>query len=60
MTKAIRNALGWLGRPHLVEFDYRDAGGVQHGRCYVRYLFGGHERVKRLMSSYGYTNIHIV
>ncbi|MGD1983882.1 MAG: hypothetical protein PVF93_08250 [Chromatiaceae bacterium] len=60
MTKAIRNALEWLGRPQLVEFDYRDAGGLHHGRCYVRFLFGGHDRIKRLMSSYGYTNIHFV
>lgn len=59
MTKPIDKIMEWFGKPHLVEFDYRDAAGLHHGRCYVRYLFGGHERIKRMMSSYGYTNIHI-
>ena len=60
MMKAIERLMEWLGRPHRVEFDYRDSVGVHHGSCYVRYLFGGHERVKRMLSSFGYTNIHIV
>lgn len=60
MTKVIRKVLAWLGQPHLVEFDYRDQSGLHHGRCYVRYLFCGHQQVKRQMSSYGYTNIHIM
>lgn len=60
MTKAVKIVLAWLGKPHLVEFDYRDAVGLHHGRCYVRYLFGGQDQVKRLLSSFGYTNIHIV
>jgi hypothetical protein len=60
MTQAIKKVLLWLGQPHLVEFDYRDTAGLHHGQCYVRYLFGGQQRIKRLMSSFGYTNIHIV
>jgi hypothetical protein len=60
MTKAIDKALEWFGRPHLVEFDYRDAAGLHHGRCYVRHPFGGQDQIKRLLSRFGYTNIRIV
>lgn len=60
MTNAIRWLLDWLYRSHLVEFDYRDGAGLRHGRCYVRYLFGGQQQVKRMMTRYGYTNIRIV
>ncbi len=60
MKDAIRRLFELLIKPHLVEFDYRDRVGAHHGRCYVHYLFGGEQRVKRLLSSFGYTNIHIV
>ena len=60
MVEVIRRLLDWLGRPHLVEFDYSDAAGMHHGRCYVRYLFGGRQQIERMMTSYGYTNIRIV
>lgn len=59
MRQAINKALEWLGRPQLVEFDYRDGAGMHHGECYVSYLFGGHQHIKRLLRSFGYTNIHI-
>jgi hypothetical protein len=58
--KCFRELLAWLGRPTLVEFDYRDATGLHHGCCYVRRFFSGNRRVRRLMSSCGYINIRIL
>ncbi len=59
MSTIIKALLQFLGRPRLVEFDYRDALGPHHGRCYVSCLCGNSTMVKRMMSSLGYTNIHI-
>lgn len=59
MNSALKSLIRRLGRPHLVEFDYRDATGLHHGRCYVRCMLAGHDRVRRMMSSFGYENIHI-
>ncbi len=59
MNSTIKSLLGMLGRPRLVEFDYRDAQGCHHGRCYVRCFCSGETQVKRMMRSMGYTNIHI-
>ena len=60
MNTVIKSLLNALGKPHLVEFDYRDTTGMHHGRCYVHGLFGGDQRVKRIMRSFGYRNIRIV
>lgn len=60
MRKLAQRIAKLFGKPHLVEFDYRDSVGMHHGRCYVRYLFGSPQQVKRLLSSYGYTNIRII
>jgi hypothetical protein len=59
MTKLINRLLAWFGQLHRVEFDYHDAAGKHHGRCYVRYAIAGQHRVRRQMSRYGYTNIRI-
>ena len=59
MSRVISKALNWFGKPYLVEFDYRDRAGMHHGRCYVRLLFSGDQRLTRLLSSFGYRNIHI-
>ena len=59
MSTIIKALLQFLGRPRLVEFDYRDALRPHHGRCYVSCLCGNSTLVKRMMSSLGYTNIHI-
>jgi hypothetical protein len=59
MSSIIKSFLESVGRPRLVEFDYRDALGSHHGRCYVRCFFTGTLQVKRMMSSLGYTNIRI-
>ena len=59
MSTIIKALFQFLGRPRLVEFDYRDALGPHHGRCYVSCLCGNSTMVKRMMSSLGYTNIHI-
>jgi hypothetical protein len=59
MKSLLNLALEAVGKTHLVEFDYRDASGLHHGRCYVRCLFSGETRVRRVFSRFGYTNIHI-
>lgn len=59
MNTVIKAFLNTLGKPHLVEFDYRDATGTRHGRCYVQCLFCGDQQVKRMMRSLGYRNIRI-
>ena len=59
MKNAIGSLLRVLSRPHLVEFDYRDATGLHHGRLYVRCLFGCKQQTMRLLHSFGYTNIQI-
>lgn len=60
MKNLVYRLLDWLRRPHLVEFDYCDARGCHHGRCYVRFLFGGEQQALRMLRSCGYTNIHFV
>jgi hypothetical protein len=60
MNRYLQKLLEWLGRPHLVEFDYRDGVGRHHGRVYVSCLFANDQRVRRMLRSCGYTNIHIV
>lgn len=57
MTELIKQALEWLGKPRLVEFDYRDAAGLHRGRCYVSFVFAGRGRVKHQLRRFGYTNI---
>jgi hypothetical protein len=58
--KAILQSLRRLiGVPALVEFDYVDTTGSHHGRCYVRCICANDTRIKRMMRSFGYTNIHI-
>lgn len=59
MKTVIRAILQLLGKPHLVEFDYRDTTGMHHGRCYVHCLFGSEQRIKRMMHAFGYRNIRI-
>lgn len=59
MKNALRLVIKILSKPHLVEFDYTDGLGPQHGRCYVRYVVGNKQHAIRMMESYGYTNIHI-
>lgn len=59
MKSLINDALDWLGRPRLVEFDYQDRAGEHHGRCYVRCVFGCRSRMLRMMRGFGYTNIRI-
>ena len=59
MNTVIKAFLQALGKPHLIEFDYRDTTGMHHGRCYVRCFFGGQQKVKRMMRSFGYCNIRI-
>lgn len=59
MGTIIKALLQLLGRPRLVEFDYRDTLGLHHGRCYVRCFCGNSLTVERMMRSLGYTNIHI-
>jgi len=59
MSTFIKGLIETVSRPRLVEFDYQDDLGFHHGRCYVRCLWAGSSRVKRIMSSFGYTNIHI-
>jgi hypothetical protein len=59
MNTIITALLRFLGRPRLVEFDYRDRLGLHHGRCYVSCLCGDSTLIKRMTSSFGYTNIHI-
>lgn len=59
MNTLVKTFLKLLGKPHLVEFDYRDRTGMHHGRCYVHCLFGGDTQVKRMMHSFGYRNIRI-
>ncbi|MDJ0739185.1 MAG: hypothetical protein QNJ91_05680 [Gammaproteobacteria bacterium] len=59
MHALINRLLDWLGRPRLVEFDYRDRSGTHHGRCYVRCMFGSQSQMRRMMHSCGYTNIRI-
>jgi hypothetical protein len=59
VNSVIKSLLKKLGKPHLVEFDYRDTTGMHHGRCYVRGLFAGEQQVKRMMRSFGYRNIRI-
>lgn len=51
--------LHWLGQSDRVEFDYQDGLGVHHGRCYVSHMFTDRTQVIRMLSSYGYRNIHI-
>jgi len=60
MNTVIKGFLNWLGKPHLVEFDYRDTTGMHHGSCYVHCLFGGDQQVKRMLHSFGYRNIRII
>ena len=59
MNTIIKRFLESLGKPRLVEFDYRDTLGFHHGRCYVRCLWANSLQVKRILSSFGYKNIHI-
>lgn len=59
MNTVIKALLRALGQPHLIEFDYRDRTGMHHGRCYVRCLFGGDQKIKRMMRSFGYRNIRV-
>ena len=59
VNSGIKSLLKKLGKPHLVEFDYRDTTGMHHGRCYVHGLFAGEQQVKRMMRSFGYRNIRI-
>jgi len=58
-VNTIKAFLHAMGRPRLVEFDYRDRTGLHHGRCYVSCFLAGGPRVKRMLSSLGYTNIHL-
>lgn len=59
MKVVMNQLMHWLGKPYLVEFDYRVGGEVARGRCYVRQLFGSEARVKQMFASYGYRNINI-
>lgn len=59
MNKWLKKLPEWLGRPHLVEFEYRDRTGPHHGRVYVSCLFGNDQRVRRMLHDCGYTNIQI-
>lgn len=55
----LRMVIRILSRPHLVEFDYNDALGFHHGRCYVRYILGNEKQAIRMMRSLGYKNVRI-
>ena len=59
MNRVFRTLVDLISSPRLVEFDYRDAQGFHHGRCYIRCLWVGSERIERILSSYGYKNIRI-
>ena len=59
MKALIEKVIELLERTQLVEFDYRDSGGLHHGHCYVRYLIGGKPQIKRMMLSFVYTNVRI-
>ena len=59
MDTFLRKLIDLVSSPRLVEFDYRDTMGFHHGRCYVRCLWTGNQQIKRILSSYGYTNIRI-
>jgi hypothetical protein len=59
MKSVVRFLRRFAGVPSLVEFDYVDATGRHHGCCHVRCLCGNDTRVKRMLRSLGYTNIHI-
>jgi len=59
MNNWLKKLSEWFGRPHLVEFEYRDSTGPHHGRVYVSGLFANDQRVRRMLSSCGYTKIHI-
>jgi hypothetical protein len=60
MTGLINRLLAWVGQLHRVEFDYQDRTGRHHGRCYIRYVLAGRQRVRRQLSRHGYTNIRII
>jgi hypothetical protein len=59
MKNLFRRLAEALGKTHVVEFDYRDAMGVHHGRCYVRCLFSSETRVRQMFTRFGYTNVRI-
>jgi NAD(P)H-dependent FMN reductase len=60
MQGLFKQALDALGRPHVVEFDYRDAVGIHHGRCYVRCLFSSEAQLRHVFTRLGYTNVRIL
>ena len=59
MPSFLERALEALGKTHVVEFDYRDAVGIHHGRCYVRCFFSSESRVRHMFTRFGYTNVRI-
>ena len=59
MKLALRAVIRMLSKQHLVEFDYTDALGVHHGRCYVNCFLGNKQQTIRMMRCCGYRNINI-
>jgi hypothetical protein len=59
MMKLLGNLITLVGKPHLIEFDYKDTSGWHHGRCYTPLFFTSKRVVKRELKRYGYINIHV-
>lgn len=59
MMKLIKTLVNLVGKPHLIEFDYKDRSGWHHGCCYTPLFFTSKDLVKRELKRYGYTNIHV-